>query len=150
MTPVTVRARPRDRRRSSPVLTAVMALMLIYTLLPLVWLVISSTKDTSSLFTTFGFAPGHSFHLWANIRAVFTTDGDIFLRWLANTALYVVIGAGGAAVIATAAGYGLAKYAFRGRKLLFWVVIGAISVPATAVAVPTYLLWAKIGLINNP
>ncbi len=149
MTPVTVRARRRSRR-SSPALTVVMALMLIYALLPLVWLVISSTKDTSSLLTTFGFAPGHSFHLWANIRAVFSTDGDIFLRWLGNTVLYVVVGAGGAAVIATAAGYGLAKYAFRGRKALFWVVIGAISVPATALAVPTYLLWAKVGLINNP
>lgn len=149
MTLATGRARRRGRG-SSAALTAVMGLMLIYTMLPLAWLLISSTKDTPSLFSTFGLAPGHSFHLWANIRAVFTADGDIFLRWLGNSVLYVVIGAGGAAVIATVAGYGLAKYAFRGRRLLFAIVLGAISVPATALAVPTYLLWAKVGLIDNP
>jgi multiple sugar transport system permease protein len=149
LTPVTVRARRRDRR-SSPALNIVMALMLIYTLLPLVWLLLSSTKNSNDLFTTFGLAPGHGFHLWTNIRAVFSADGDIFWRWIGNTVLYVVVGAGGAAVIATAAGYGLAKYAFKGRKVLFAIVLGAISVPAAALAVPTYLLWAKVGLINNP
>lgn len=149
MTPVGIHAKHRDRR-SSPLLTAVMVLMLIYTMLPLVWLLLSSTKDSASLFTTFGLAPGHGFHLWDNIRDVFSVDGGIFWRWLGNTVMYVVVGAGGAAVIATAAGYGLAKYAFRGRKLLFAIVLGAISVPATALAVPTYLLWAKVGLINNP
>jgi multiple sugar transport system permease protein len=153
MTPANVQARyrrARGPRRSSVALTAVMALMLIYTLLPLAWLLLSSTKNSNDLFTTFGLAPGHSFHLWQNIKQVFSVDGDIFLRWLGNTVLYVVIGAGGAAVIATAAGYGLAKYAFKGRRLLFAIVLGAISVPATALAVPTYLLWAKVGLINNP
>ncbi|HEX6520170.1 MAG TPA: carbohydrate ABC transporter permease [Streptosporangiaceae bacterium] len=136
--------------KNSPALTAVMALMLIYTLLPLVWLLINSTKDAQSLFSSFGLGFGHGFRLWSNIHNVLTVNGGIYLRWFANTVLYAVVGAGGAAVIATAGGYALAKYNFRGRTALFAIVLGAISVPGTALAVPTYLLFAKLNLINTP
>jgi multiple sugar transport system permease protein len=44
----------------------------------------------------------------------------------------------------------MAKYRFRGRTLLFAIVLGAISVPTTALAVPTYLLFAKWNIINTP
>jgi multiple sugar transport system permease protein len=141
---------PARRRPASPTLTVVMLLMLCYTLLPIVWLVINSTKNSASLFSSFGLGFGHGFDLWSNIRAVLTYDGGIYLRWLANTLLYAVVGAGGAAVIATAGGYALAKYRFRGRTALFAIVLGAISVPGTALAVPTYLLFARIGIINTP
>jgi len=137
-------------RKKSSALTAAMALMLIYTLLPLAWLLINSTKDTQSLFSSFGLSFGHGFRLWTNIHDVLTVNGGIYLRWFANTVLYAVVGAGGAAVIATAGGYALAKYSFRGRTALFAIVLGAISVPGTALAVPTYLLFAKLNLINTP
>jgi len=81
---------------------------------------------------------------------VLTYDGGIYLRWFGNTVLYSVIGAGGAAIISTAGGYALAKYRFRGRSLLFALVLGAITIPATALAVPTYLLYSKIGIVNTP
>lgn len=138
------------RRAASPALTVVMTLMLIYTLLPLVWLFINSTKSGPALFTSFGLWFGHDFNLWSNIRKVFSMQGGIYLRWFGNTALYAFAGAGGSAVIATLGGYALAKYQFRGRRTLFAIVIGAISVPGTALAVPTYLLFAKWNLVNTP
>ena len=136
--------------RSSLSLTAVMTLMLIYTLLPLVWLVLNATKDNRSLYDTFGLWFGHGFYLWDNIRALLSYQNGVYLRWFGNTALYAFVGAGGSAVIATLGGYALAKYRFRGRTLLFAVVIGAISVPGTALAVPTYLLFANWNLVNTP
>lgn len=138
------------RPRKSRVLTAVMAVYLLYTLVPLVWLLISATKTQQDLLTTSGFEPGGSFALLDNITATFTHDGGIFLRWLANTLLYVVLGAGGATVLATAAGYGLAKYRFRGRRAVFAVLLGAIAIPGTALAVPTFLMFSNLGLTNTP
>ena len=142
--------RPVSRRRGSTALTVAMCLMLGYTLLPLFWLLMSSTKDSSSLFSSFGLWFGHGFHLFTNVHDVLTYDGGIYLRWFVNTLLYSVVGAGGAAVIATAGGYALAKYEFRGRKLLFALVLGAVTIPATALAVPTYLLFSRIGIVNTP
>jgi multiple sugar transport system permease protein len=138
------------RPRKSRTLTAVMALYLLYTLVPLVWLVLNATKTQAALFSSSGLSFGGPFALFDNIGRTFTYDGGIFFRWLGNTVLYVVVGAGGATVLATAAGYGLAKYRFPGRKAVFAVVLGAVAVPATALAVPTFLLFSKLGLTNTP
>ncbi|MFC4591726.1 carbohydrate ABC transporter permease [Sphaerisporangium corydalis] len=142
--------RRRGDRRGSAALTTAMTLMLVYTMLPLVWLLLSSTKDSSSLFGGFGLWFGDGFHLFANIHDVLTYDGGIYLRWFANTLLYALAGAGGAAVIAALGGYALSKYDFRGRRLLSALVLGAITIPGTALAVPTYLLFARIGIVNTP
>jgi multiple sugar transport system permease protein len=136
--------------RRSPLLTGVMVLYLLYTLVPLAWLVISATKTQQDLLSTSGLELGGSFALFDNIGQTFTHDGGIFLRWLGNTVLYVVVGAGGATVLATAAGYGLAKYRFRGRRAVFAVLLGAIAIPGTALAVPTFLMFSNLGLTNTP
>ncbi|MFE1320500.1 carbohydrate ABC transporter permease [Kitasatospora phosalacinea] len=145
----TTRRRPR-RGRASNALTLAMALMLGYALLPLVWLFMAATKDTPSLMDSFGLWFGHGFHLFGNIGDVLSHDDGIYLRWFGNTLLYAVVGAGGAAFIATAAGYGLAKYRFRGRTALAATVLGAIAIPGTALAVPTYLLFSKAGIVDTP
>jgi multiple sugar transport system permease protein len=138
------------RPRKSVVLTILMSLFLVYTLVPLAWLLISATKTQPALFSTPGLSFGDSFALFDNIAETFTHDGGVFLRWLGNTMLYVVVGAGGATVLATAAGYGLAKYRFPGRRAVFAVLLGAIAIPGTALAVPTFLMFSELGLTNTP
>ena len=138
------------RPRKSRTLTAVMALYLVYTLIPLVWLVINASKSQPALFSTSGLSFGGPFALFDNIGQTFSYNNGIFFRWLGNTLLYVVVGAGGATILATAAGYGLAKYRFPGRRAVFAIVLGAVAVPTTALAVPTFLMFSKLGLTNTP
>jgi len=140
---------PRRPRRSKS-LTAVMTLGLIYALLPLFWLLVNASKTQASLFSTQGLWFGGHFALFDNIRATFAYDHGVFLRWFGNTLLYVVVGAGGATVLATVAGYGLAKFSFPGKRVVFAVVLGAVTVPGTALAVPTFLMFSKLGLTNTP
>lgn len=148
----TARRRPLSplQPRKSVALTVVMILFLIYALIPLAWLIINASKTQTDLFSTFGLAFGNSFALWDNIVATFTYRDGIFLRWLGNTLLYVVVGAGGATLLATLAGYGLAKYTFPGKRAYFATVLGAVAVPGTALAVPTFLLFSQMGLTNTP
>jgi multiple sugar transport system permease protein len=115
----------------------------------LVWLVIASTKSNSDLFSTFGlwFA---DFHLLENLQDVFTFQSGIYASWLRNTILYAVVSGVGAAALATAAGYAFAKLYFPGGNALFAIILGAIMVPLTALAVPTYLLFSKVGLTDTP
>jgi multiple sugar transport system permease protein len=139
-----------DRPRRSVLLTVLTGIILVYSLIPLVWLVINATKTQSDLFSTFGLWFGRDFALFDNIARALTYDDGIFLRWFANTLLYVVVGAGGATLLAVLGGYALAKYDFPGRKAVFAVIIGAVAVPGTALAVPTFLMFSSMGLTNTP
>ncbi|MBM7829468.1 multiple sugar transport system permease protein [Agromyces cerinus] len=142
-------ATPRHKR-ASVTLGILMTLMLLYCLVPLWWLVVNSTKTMDSLYNSFAFWFSGEFALFQNIVETFTYKDGIFLRWLGNTLLYVVIGAGGATLLATLAGYGLAKYNFPGRKWVFAIILGAMAIPASALAVPQFLLFSGLGLTNTP
>jgi multiple sugar transport system permease protein len=124
--------------------------MLVYSLVPLVWLILNATKTQAGLFDSFGLWFADDFALWDNIRDTLTYNNGVFVRWLLNTLLYVVLGAGGATVLATLGGYALAKFDFPGKRGVFAIVIGAVAVPGTALAVPTFLMFSKLGLTNTP
>jgi len=137
------------RPRRSITLTVLLGALLIYSILPLTWMLFSVTKTQPELLSSFGLWFSGDFAFFDNVRDVLTHDDGVFLKWFANTLVYVVVGAGGATVLATAAGYGLAKYRFRGRNAVFAVILGAIAVPGTALAVPTFLLFSQWGLTNT-
>lgn len=150
--PPTLRRRTptRDRPRRSPLLTLLTAIVLVYSLVPLVWLLVNSTKTQANLFSSFGLWFSGDFALFSNIRETLTYGDGEFVRWFFNTVLYVVVGAGGATLLATLGGYGLAKFDFPGKSAVFAVVIGAVAVPATALAVPTFLMFSAMRLTNTP
>lgn len=129
-------------------LTVLTIVVMPYFLLPLYWLVVASTKSNGQLFSTFGLW-FDEINLVDNLQQVFTAQGGIFWSWIGNTVLYAVVSAVGAAFLATAAGYAFAKYHFPGGTLLFSIVLGAIMVPTTALAIPTYLLFAGVDLTDT-
>ena len=136
--------------KKSPVLTLVTGLFVVYCLLPLIWLVINSTKTQADFVSTFGLAFGDHFALWDNIVEVFTFQGGIFSRWLLNTVIYVVLGAGVSTFLAALGGYALAKHDFVGKRVFLLTVLGSISVPGIALAIPQFLLFAQLGITNTP
>ncbi|MFJ3530082.1 MULTISPECIES: carbohydrate ABC transporter permease [unclassified Streptomyces] len=129
--------------------TAMLGLAALYTLLPMLWLLLSSTKSRQDLFATNGFAPGKDFALVDNLKYLFQVDNGIFLRWLLNTVLYAGVGSLLATVFSVAAGYTFDKLNFPGKERLFSFVLLGVMVPGTAMAIPLYLLAAKAGLVNT-
>jgi multiple sugar transport system permease protein len=138
----------KPARKTSWLLTVIMLICVSYFLLPLYWLVVASTKNNADLFSTFGLWFGE-FNLFENIKAVFTFQDGVYLRWLANSFVYAIISGVGAAFLATAAGYAFAKYRFPGSNAIFSIILGSIMVPSTALALPTYLLFARAGLTDT-
>jgi multiple sugar transport system permease protein len=120
----------------------------LYCLTPLYWLAIAATKNNTDLFSSFGlwFA---DFNLVANLEALFTREDGVYLHWVANTVLYAGVGGAVGTLISVAAGYALAKYQFAGRRLLTALILGAVLVPQTTIALPLYLLMSKVNLTNT-
>lgn len=146
------RAGSRDAGRkptTTIIVTAILAIVAVYFLVPVYWVVINATKSTEDLFGTSGFWLGENFQLWENIRSVLTANGGIFPRWALNSVLYSGVGSVLATYFAVAAGYALAKYRFRGRGLVYGLVLGGVLVPGTAVALPLFFLFSSIGITNT-
>ncbi len=123
--------------------------MVVYSLTPLWYLMVTSTKDNTDIGATFGLTFASHFALLENLKDTFTYGGGEYGQWLINSVFY---GVGGAAVgmfISVMAGYALAKYKFVGRGLLFGLVIGAALVPSNTLALPIYLEETKLGLLNT-
>ncbi len=146
---VIARQRPRRFNLESIGAMTLLVLFTFYFLVPYFWLIVSSTKNAGDLFGTFGFWFAPNFNLFSNLQQLFTYQDGIFARWLLNTLLYAGVGAVVGTWLSSMAGYALAKYVFRGRNLLFSLVLGAILVPTTALALPLYLLFSGVGLTNT-
>ena len=150
------KASRRTARRFDPVkrrswlLTVLLWIGVLYFILPLWWLLVSATKDNAALFSTFGLWFGGELSLVENLQTLFTVRGGIFARWLLNTIGYALAAAIGATLLSAMAGYAFAKYDFPGRKALFSATLGAVMIPLTALALPTYLLFSSAGLTDTP
>jgi multiple sugar transport system permease protein len=127
----------------------VLSLFTVYFLVPYFWLIVSSTKNAGDLFGTFGFWFAPNFNLFSNLQQLFTYSDGIFVRWFLNTLLYAGVGAVLGTWFSAMAGYALAKYVFRGRNLLFSLVLGALMVPTTALVLPLYLMMSGVSLTNT-
>lgn len=137
---------PRQRHVGPHVLLLVLA---FYFVLPLWWLVVGSTKSNAGLFSGSPLWFGEDMSLVQNLTDLGTHNGGIYWRWFGNSFLYALTGGIGATVLATLAGYGLAKYRFRGRGLFFAMVLGSVMVPLTALVIPTFVLFTEIGIVNT-
>lgn len=127
--------------------TALLLLGAAYCLLPVGWVLVASSKSRAELFSQNAFTPGTG--LLDNIRELSGYRDGIFWHWMLNTALYAGAGALLSTAVAAVSGYALAVYRFRGRNLIFNVLIGGILVPSVVLAIPQYLLLSKIGLANT-
>lgn len=133
--------------KRSRLATLLLILGAAYCLLPVLWVLIASSKSSSELFSTFTLMP--STHLWDNLVDLNDYRDGLYWRWMANTALYAGVGAAASTLISAMAGYALAKFDFPGKSAAFNIILAGVLVPGVILAIPQYLLLAKLGMTNT-
>ena len=126
-----------------------MVLCAVYFFIPVWWLIVSSSKDAGSLYSGSSLWFSGPDRILTNLRLTFDYEGGIYLRWLANSVGYAVIGGVVATIVAAAAGYSFAKFSFPGRNLLFTLVLGGVLVPGAALVMPLFLMMSSAHLTNT-
>jgi multiple sugar transport system permease protein len=126
----------------------VVGIAVLYTVLPVLWLVLASTKNVDALFQS-DLLSLRDFSFVDNVEELFAMDKGLYSRWYLNSVLYAVIGAAVSAFVSIAAGYAFDKYAFRHKEKLFGLVLAAVMVPQTVLALPLYLMASEAGLVNT-
>lgn len=138
------------RRNRHVIVHLFIGALMVYFVIPFWWILINSSKDAAGLFgggSALWFADNIDFV--GNLQELFTYNGGIYLRWIANSALYAIVGGIGATVLSVLAGYGFAKFHFPGRRLAFSVLLGAVMVPLTALVIPTFIMFSSVHLTNT-
>lgn len=127
--------------------TILLMLGALYCLVPVLWVFTAMSKSPSELFTTFSFVPGTG--LLDNLSDLFSYGGGQFGLWSANSVLYAGVGGLVSTFVSTMAGYGLAKYEFKGRTVIFYAILGGVLIPGITLAIPQYLLLSQVGLAGG-
>ncbi|GIE77666.1 sugar ABC transporter permease [Actinoplanes philippinensis] len=136
----------KNVNRLAPML--VMGAATLYFLVPIWWLLVAASKSRSQFTSTtpLWFA---DFSLLDNLKELFAYGDGVFLRWMLNSVVYT----GGAALLGTLlaamCGYALAKYRFPGREAIFNIVLSGVLVPATALALPLFLIFSQFQATNT-
>ncbi|MGW0075563.1 carbohydrate ABC transporter permease [Streptomyces cellulosae] len=138
---------PRPSRRIALIPTVTLLLGAVYCLLPVMWVVIASTKSGRELFSTFTFWPGTGFA--ENLTDLNSYREGVYWQWMANSALYAGLGALLSTCVSAVSGYALAMYRFRGRETVFNVLLAGVLMPPVILAIPQYLLMAEADLTDS-
>ena len=129
----------------------VVLIFAIFSLFPVIFMIGNAFKPLSELFR---FPPSllPDNPTLANFKdlAVYAAQSFVpFFRYLFNTLLVVLLGCVGMVVFSAMAAFPLAKFNFKGRRFLSKLIEWALLFTAAVLAVPTYLIVAKLGLIDT-
>ena len=85
---------------------------------------------------------------WQNYPDALTTIP--FLTYLGNTLFIVGLTVVGTVITATLAAFAFSRLRWRGRNLVFNVLLATLMLPYAITLIPTFLLWSRLGLVGTP
>ncbi|MFD7713021.1 carbohydrate ABC transporter permease, partial [Streptomyces sp. NPDC059786] len=86
---------------------------------------------------------------WGNVRELFADTSVPFARSLLNSALIAVATTLGTVLLASLAGYGLARIPYRHANKVFYAILGTLMVPAAVTFVPSFVFVSSLGWIST-
>lgn len=128
------------------ILVTAIGFFMIY---PLLWMIMSSFKETNTIFLTAGSLIPEEFTLenyftgWKGFAKI------SFGTFFRNSAVISVTATIGTVFSSSLVAFGLSRCRFRGRKLLFAAVLLTMMVPAQVLMVPQYIWYHKLGWVGS-
>ncbi|MEU3743118.1 MULTISPECIES: carbohydrate ABC transporter permease [unclassified Streptomyces] len=86
---------------------------------------------------------------WGNVKELFDDTSVPFARSLLNSSLIAVATTLGTLLLASLAGYGLARIPYRHANKVFYAILGTLMVPASVTFVPSFVLVSSLGWVST-
>jgi len=117
-------------------------------LIPLVWMVSTALKDLQQIFR---FPPTIMPNpvRWSNFSEALTMADLPFFRFFGNSVIITVFAVVGSVVSSTLVAFSFARLSWRGRDLLFFLVIGTMMIPRETTLVPRFILFRDFGWLDT-
>ncbi len=136
----------------------VLIAVLIFTLMPLVFMVTAAFMDAKQIMSMpYSWIPSSKYFttedrtFFTNFKkAIAGNHGEyIFFTNLFNSLIVAVTCAVTTVILSSLAGYGLAKFNFKGKTAVFMAIMSTMMIPFEAIMIPLYLVASKLKLINT-
>lgn len=134
------------RKLPQIILQVCLFLLCIIMLAPFAWVISTSLRLPSESFKLPPSFLPTSFH-YQNYIAVFTSFP--FAQCIFNSLKIAVIVVASNLIITTMAGYAFARIPFKGKNIVFMIILAGMMIPTQAKLVPTYLVMSKLGLVGT-
>ena len=121
---------------------------MLYFVLPIIWVMFSSTKSNADLVSTNGFWFGH-FELADNYTKLMGWTQGLFWRWVLNSLFYSTTAGIIGTLISVAAGYAMAKFVFPGRNVSMAMIMAGLLMPVALLTIPLYVVFHNLGLTDT-
>ncbi|MBT9777909.1 ABC transporter permease subunit [Clostridium sp. MCC353] len=116
---------------------------------PLIWMIMSSFKESKTIFTTAGTLIPEHFTL-ANYATGWKGFAKIgFGTFFKNSFFIAVVATVGTVISSAFVAYGFARCKFPGRKILFVAMLLSMMLPAQVLMIPQYLWYQKLGWVGS-
>ena len=132
--------------KSRAIIFVILLIISIFFILPYFWMLSNSFKSTQEILL----------HPKNFLPIQFTLDGYVkvltespFFHWLLNSSVVTVINTAVIILTSSLIGYVFSKFHFKGKKLLFGILLSTMMVPAQTTMIPMFLLMDKLGLYNT-
>ncbi|MCP3030254.1 carbohydrate ABC transporter permease [Halobacillus sp. A1] len=133
-------------RVSSTFLTSLMYLMVLIFIFPIVWLLLSSFKPGSELFTyPLKFLPENP--TLDNYEYAWTTMN--FVRYFINTTIVTVVTTILTILASASCGFALAKYKYKWLSVFFVCILATTMLPTEVIMGPTFTIIQSLGLYDS-
>ncbi|MEQ4482552.1 carbohydrate ABC transporter permease [Cohnella silvisoli] len=126
------------------ILILCLALLVVLTLVPILFMFYSSLKSNSQILGSFWSLPSPP--QWENYAEAFSS----IWRYVVNTILYSAGASTTVVCLSAVSGYLFAKKEFPGKEFLFILLLAMMMVPAVLTLIPAYVWYEKLGLTNTP
>lgn len=125
---------------------AVLILFAILFLFPFLWLVMTSLKTPDEIFQLPPNLLPDNFQ-WSNYAAALETIP--FARYMANTLIICAVNIVGQLFAAPLVAYSISRIPWKGRGIIFAIVVATMILPAQVQLIPQYIIFTKLGWVNT-
>ena len=137
-------------RAASAATTVALLVVCGIAIMPLVFMIGASLMPASDIISMpYPWIPREP--KWSNYyKAIAGADGSyMYLRNIMNSLIVAVSVALSSVCLASAAGYGLAKFKFKGRNIVFMGIMATMMIPFEAIMIPLFLTAVRLGLQDS-
>lgn len=144
--PRSVHRSPAGTKRSSSLLVAFVALLLIGMMLaPVVYIILGGFRSNAEITVDpAGFPSRWNWENYADVLA-----SGVFWGQVGNSAIAAVATTAFVVILGLMAAYALSRYRFRGRGAVFALFTAGLMFPMTVAITPLYILVRNLGLMNS-